>query len=298
MYVSAEGYSSFHDNYDMDGKQLNITMYENGTIQGHVINRQTKELITDANVLLEVTDRSSLPLVAQTNEDGYFEVEDVYEGQYQIRAHKEGYAHTDGPVVAVQSGKVTQNVVIALEAEKLFHGVALNESGEPVSGVNIHLPAMPLSFDTYKDYSLDNIKAQELAVSQENGVFTVQGIQSTGDTILLVHPDYVSTFFTIAPTQLSKQAVPVTMHTGGTVRGSVFQQDGQALSRVLLYLKWSPAKPYTDFVRSDGDGSFVFKHIPAGEYEVLTFMPNATKEPVSKPVSVRNHEESTVEFLH
>ncbi|MCH7535384.1 MAG: carboxypeptidase regulatory-like domain-containing protein [Bacteroidetes bacterium] len=168
--------------------------------------------------------------------------------------------------------------------------------GDPIPDVQVFLPAMPLSFDSGKNYPLSTL--QKLAVSQPNGHFSVQGIQPSGDTILLIHPDHAPKYFTIPSSLLSNDPVIIQINTGGKIIGKVLQKDGLPLARVLMHVKWSPGKPYTDYARTDENGAFVFEHIPEGEYEIQTFLPNSTKEAEIKRVMVRENEVTTVNFTN
>lgn len=80
------------------------------TIAGTVVNAETNEMISDANVEVEDSDMS-----ATTDDNGAFTIEGLSQGSYTLKVSAEGYKESE---VKVNVGDETQKMVIKLTSEK------------------------------------------------------------------------------------------------------------------------------------------------------------------------------------
>jgi hypothetical protein len=118
-----------------------------GTIDGHVLNAQTGEGISGANVrfvpMVVVPNKGSVVTrTATTGPDGSFHLDNVMPGSYVVIASRDGFlpnrVSSGRPVaVTVSEGQQASGVSIELNPEATATGTVLGSDGKPIPGAQV-----------------------------------------------------------------------------------------------------------------------------------------------------------------
>jgi hypothetical protein len=276
---------------------------ETGSIRGRVTAAATGKPVRRARVTIRTAEETSgaPPITANTNARGEFEALSVPPGPYFISAARAGFVTTQygqrrprerGLTVDVRAGRVTDGVDFALPAGGVLAGQVTDELGEPFPGVRVD--AMDMRYDGGRRQPFP----AGVSITDDLGRFRISGLQpgsyyvmaATNETWRTEKKEvygYASTYF---PGVAAREAplIPLaagqerndlnftlTISRAARVSGRVLRRTGEPLAGGSVSLMYSyPGSVVMTSgarsVRTEADGSFEFRDVPAARYSLAT----------------------------
>ena len=272
---------------------------ETGSVRGRVTAAATGKPVRRARVVIRSTSETSRApdISASTNSRGEFEALNVPPGPYSVSATRAGYVTVQygqrrprerGVTVEVQAGRVTDGIEIALPAGGVFSGQVTDELGEPFPGVRVD--AMDMRYDAGRRRPFP----AGVATTDDLGRFRISGLQPGSYYVMAATTEtwktekkevygYASTYFPgVAANQA--QLIPLgagqertdlnftlTVSRAARISGRVLRPTGEPLAGGSVSLMYSyPGSVVMTSgarsVRTDQDGSFEFRDVPAAQY--------------------------------
>ena len=272
---------------------------ETGSIRGRVTNAASGKPLRRARVTIRTASETagSPPITANTNSRGEFEALNVPAGPYSISAARTGFVTIQygqrrprerGVTVDVQAGRVTDGIDIALPAGGVFAGQVTDELGEPFPGVRVD--AMEMRYDGGQRRPFP----AGVAITDDLGRFRMSGLQPGSYYVMAASNEtwrndkketygYASTYF---PGVGAREAQLIPLAAGqerndlnftlvisraARVSGRVLRPTGEPLAGGSVSLNYSyPGSVVMASggrsVRTEQDGSFEFRDVPAAQY--------------------------------
>lgn len=239
-------------------KNVTITMPLGARIEGRVIDRATKQPVTDFAVSLPPRPgpRRGPPSTPQQvhSDDGSYAIENVTPGVVQIAVNASGYVPGTRNDISVDDGKTVSGIDVQLDRGANISG-RVTSSGEPVAGVRVQFndtSRMPMltgaTTDADGNYSLDGVPEGERTLQFQRSGFVVQRK-------------------TVEVTAGKDVRLDVTLDRGGEIRGQVTDRAGHAIPGASVSVNGDRNTPGAT-ERTDLDGSFVIQGLAAGNYRV------------------------------
>ena len=308
----------------------------NGTIRGHVVAADSGQPLRRVDVRLMRIDPPAAGInrgfgqtsSARTDADGKYEFADIPAGRYQISATKPAYVNqnwgqsqpTAPPKpVELHGGETLDRIDFSLQRGGVITGRILDESGEPLSGVNIRL------LQTRTVNGRRDLQESGYATTDDLGEFRVFGItpgqyyvkamwRRTGMPVDPTSPDrtgYPDTFFpgtlaiddaqrmTVrAGDTISDLAMSLSPITTVRVEGSVTDSNGKPAAPANLMIMKTGSNEGPSFgstVRPDG--TFIISRITPGEYTLRAQMFPPRKETATLKITVGTEDVSDVRLI-
>lgn len=162
------------------------------SVQGRVVSATSAEPLRKASVTLSpgATRTSASPRIysATTDASGNFEITNVPAGRYRFRARKNGYLQgnykpdansTAGTFLFLEDGQQIKNVLFRLTPAGAVVGRITDESGDPVSGVEVSA-LLKVNQSALSDEERTRIQGQLLpvgsAVTNDLGEYRIYGL--------------------------------------------------------------------------------------------------------------------------
>lgn len=223
-------------------------------------------------------------LTQTTPDDGTFRFEPVALGAFSVEVEADGYVLKAAPGVAAASGELRDGHPIDDLRIVLYHPAQL--SGTVVAGtqpVGAKLTLLYRDSITQTDaYSIELDPA-----SPQTGVFRAAGL-APGVVKLLAEADG----FALAETREyvlddgdDLSGIVIDMNPAGELSGTVTDVQGNPVGGVELVLN---AQEQTRRLRSNSDGTFVFRHVPVGDVHVAVHAAGFTETDISGLVIAPN----------
>jgi hypothetical protein len=148
-------------------------------------------------------------------------------------------------------------------------GRVIDAAGSPVAGLTLR-------------FQMPNSTRRTSATSREDGSITCGGLHETIDCDMSVDPDdKAHAGFLVSPNSVSpRSAEPVTFTVGppATARGRIVDSSGAPVANWSIWLL--PTAGGSEYgARTDAEGRFTAKPLPAGRYRVkVVWVPNRARE--------------------
>ena len=272
---------------------------EPGSIRGRVTAAATGRPVRRARVTIRTASETTgtPPITATTNSRGEFEALNVPPGQYSVSAERSGFITSQygqrwprerGLTIDVRPGRNTDAIDLALPAGGVFSGQVTDELGEPFPGVRVNAVDMPYEAGRRQPSPSSGATTDDL------GRFRISGLQPGSYYIMAVSNEtwrndkketfgYASTYFPGVPAR-EAQLIPLAagqeridlnftlvVSRAARVSGRVLRPTGEPLSGGSVSLMYSfPGSVVMTSgarsVRTEQDGSFEFRDVPAAQY--------------------------------
>jgi hypothetical protein len=265
-----------------------------GVVRGRVLTSDTDVPIRDCLIDL-IRESDGQATYARTGLDGRFELTGLAPGIYRLVARPttthagylaSGIRHAgsgDGPhVVEVVDGRPVADVVIRLVRGAAIGGRVIDDRGEPVAFIEVHL-GRP------RDGELERVSANRTVMTDDLGRFRVAGL-APGTYVVVAEPmmggraasadptSPLRTYYPTEPDHTTAQAISLT--TGQDIDGLELRLLRGRLYRVagrILDSRGQPAGRATGYVNTTQgahelrvlpDGSFSAANLPPGRYSL------------------------------
>ena len=272
---------------------------DTGAIRGRVTAAATGKPLRRARVTIRTASETtgSPPITATTNSRGEFEALNVPAGQYSVSAERAGFVTSQygqrrprerGLTIDVRPGRITDAIDLALPAGGVFSGQVTDELGEPFPGVRVNAVDMPYEAGRRQPSPSGGATTDDL------GRFRISGLQPGSYYIMAVSNEtwrndkketfgYASTYFPGVPAK-EAQLIPLAagqerndlnftlvISRAARVSGRVLRPTGEPLAGGGVSLMYSfPGSVVMTSgarsVRTEQDGSFEFRDVPAAQY--------------------------------
>jgi hypothetical protein len=236
-------------------KNVTITMPNGARIEGRVVDRGTKQPVTDFTVSLPSRGRpgpSAMPQQIHAD-DGSYAMDNVPPGTAQIVVTATGYVTATRSDITAEDGKTVSGIDVQLDRGASITG-RVTSGGAPVAGVQVSLAAnrMPvfggLTTDADGNYTLDGVA---------EGERTLQ-FQRTG--FIVLHK-------TVEVTPGKDLRLDVELDHGAEIRGRVTDRAGNNIPGANVAVAGDRGAP-SNMVQTDLDGSFVLQGLATGSYRL------------------------------
>lgn len=293
--VNAEGYKhAERDNVPAGSTSVDFILIKLGGIAGRVINCPPGRVEMEISLYGKEARLAGInwPFATYSQEsfDGTFEIVVDDPGTYTVEVKVEGHGFGRAENVVVKEGEVTGGVVIELEwGTKLVVRVVNKTRGTPIEGatVLIHEGSAVL---------LKRLVGRgEGNKTGPDGSFTIDGLKPGNYMISAEHPDFArgSVTVTVRAGQ-GVMTVEILLGQGGTVRGTVYNDDGRPEAGVKMGIV-NPLLEYVAETISDASGRFEFTKIPEGEYVIMRDIDDHRPSGMMKIVRVKVKEGEVTE---
>jgi hypothetical protein len=246
-----------------------------------------------------------------TNVRGEYELRDLPAGRYTIRATRSGYLQWEygrrapgepGKSLEVGAGETLDKIDLSMPRAGVVSGRVIDETGEPVAGVNVWI----MRQEFYRGRRT-LVPATSSARSDDTGHYRAFGLQPGAYLAVAMLRDtwvaggekkqvfgYAPTFFPSTATAAEAQRVSIVSGKeasnidialvampAATISGTAVRADGTPLDAASVGLQQNITGPNgqsfnsVGSARTEADGSWRFRDVAPGEYEVSISTTNA-----------------------
>ncbi len=166
-----------------------------------------------------------------TASGGVFEVNTPGPGWYQIQVVAEGYVPALLEQVEIHQ---TRQLVVELSRGGRIQGQVVDGAGRPIDGARV----FPLSLmPTSRSVGAGRVADQDSYVETHNGAFQIDAVPEGMQSLKVTHPGYSTAIVDNVFVQEGQVAeeLRITLQTGGTVEGYVYDAQGQPEANVTLF---------------------------------------------------------------
>ncbi len=168
---------------------------------------------------------------------GKFSVECVGPGIYSLQISTRDYAWQWTPKVRLEENQRVRDIPIRLTPGGSLAGIVTDSSGNPVTGAKV----IPLSMAVSTDFPMqENFEGETGAVvTDATGHFLLPHLQPGTETLKIVHTDFsplIVPGFALAEGKQT-DAGTISLHAGGTVEGTVYDDKGQPVPHASLLIQ-------------------------------------------------------------
>jgi hypothetical protein len=236
-------------------KNVTITMPHGARIEGRVVDRGTKQPVTDFTVSLPSRGRPGpAPTPQQIHaDDGSYAIDNVAPGTAQIAVTATGFVTATRSDIAAEEGKTVSGIDVQLDRGASITG-RVTSGGAPVAGVQVSLTAnrMPpfggLTTDADGNYTLDGVAEGERSIQ----------FQRTG--FIVLHK-------TVEVAAGKDLRLDVELDHGAEIRGRVTDRAGHNIPGASVAITGDRSAP-SNMVSTDLDGTFVMQGLANGSYHL------------------------------
>jgi hypothetical protein len=284
-----------------------VDIKHGGAIGGAVFEMSTHQVIAGANVTLvkQNEDRRIEEVMrSKTDKDGTFEIRNIPHGYYRIRISADGYAERDMGFYNNLRQYTYEEYEALLAKTTSCEGMVKDETGKPIAGVEVTAHEM---------MGIDGLgyecPTEPSATTDEEGHFVLTSVPEGFIHIRcrassLHQETSIFNLYQVSSQRWEKtETIDIVMSGTGLVRGKVVDAEGNPPKREYI----AEIEPkggnkignWGGSMKCKEDGSFEFKGVPLGEYNVIA-KPNPMREGEAlppKPVTITAGKTVEIEFV-
>ncbi|MFQ5505559.1 MAG: carboxypeptidase regulatory-like domain-containing protein [Planctomycetota bacterium] len=260
---------------DKDALTENIELPQGFEIEGWVINSQGDPIPGARLEAIPYSEAHPTPGKAYSNEDGFFSILGLAEGQYTVTAEARGYIKRDWKAQQVGS----KDLRLVLEKQGSVIVTVRRKDGRRVPAYRLEVKAyFEAQGEGQETYGRTGIAPVEVR-GAKRGTYELSGLDPRR-YVLEVHAiNLAKTYsqpFTIAEGQTEPVRVEVVMNEGGRLSGRVVDESGKGVAGVSiqdnpvtrLFLPLIPVKITTRSTVTDSQGRFRMALLTPGKYQL------------------------------
>lgn len=302
FHISEKNYVDLfqHESFPVDYTVLTLRM--KGSLIGTVTTMK-REPIANATVWPRSSmGRAISDLAVRTQADGSFRMENLNAGLYKFGIGAEGYTDIQTEDILIREGETTDAGFIILDKGSTLSGIITNPNGAPVGGAAIAMQSKvvrmkPEGWSNEAERYIDPAQYAE-TTSNPDGSFQIAHFPTSGETLLIMHPQFAPKIVPISPDTLRDSRIAITMTLGGSLEGSVRDAQGNPQVGAFIRTVHKPDELFSSLLQTDKNGSFRLDRLLPGSYTVIKMnKPNTTfRDMDSKNVVVEEGRTTRCDF--
>ncbi len=280
--VSADGFEtqSRGVNFSLEGRardrpNIDYKLGPGMELGGRVVNEEGEGVVNVAVTATALTKAFQGESVAFSDSGGYFLLEGLGDHSYNLRAEAEGYSTRTVPKVTPHQ----EGVEITLQRQGYVAGNVTDYDGNPIPSFSLHLMRsmagrQPGFLNVVKDFQ------------SADGSYLFDGLDPATYILEARAKGWAnarSEEFMVQRSDADPAEVPIRMGRGGTVHGTITDSDGKAVANAAVTVRdnnfvdnaitkifgqIAPRGAFEPTSRTDDDGRFKIKNVPAGTYQL------------------------------
>ncbi|HEX5720597.1 MAG TPA: carboxypeptidase-like regulatory domain-containing protein [Thermoanaerobaculia bacterium] len=193
---------------------------------------------------------------AVSDETGFFRMEDVVPGGFELQASATGYQRSELANLEVRSGQELKGLEVVLAPGAVIEGRVFSPSGQPLAGAEVGVtdPTVDFFFGT--------------ANTDGDGRFRLEGIAPGTRSVQAEHKSYRRAIKELE-VRLGENSVDLRLEGGVEIRGRVVDEGGIPVASARVSLRAGPRSWNQPDAASAADGSFTLDGVADGTYRVI-----------------------------
>jgi uncharacterized GH25 family protein len=193
---------------------------------------------------------------AVSDETGFFRIEDVIPGGFELQATATGYQRSELDNLEVRSGQELKGLEVVLAPGAVIEGRVFSPSGQPLAGAEVGVadPTIDFFFGT--------------GTTDGDGRYRLEGIAPGTRSVQAEHKSYRRAVKELE-VRLGENSVDLRLEGGVEVRGRVVDEGGIPVASARVALRAGPRSWNQPDAASGADGSFVLDGVADGTYRVV-----------------------------
>ncbi|MEM8961661.1 MAG: carboxypeptidase-like regulatory domain-containing protein [Acidobacteriota bacterium] len=267
---------------------LEITLQPVGRLAGRVLDDRG-DPIRNARVRLQA-DRSFARAMmnrrnfSATNDDGFFQLESIAPGTYQLVVQAETYIGSTLSGIEVDAGTERDDLEVVLQRGASINGVITSRDGGTVADATLWIEP--------EGAGMVRTAMHVSARSDAEGSYRLDGVELGSRVVVISHPDYVQTNKRI-DVEPGDNLLDIVLETGLRVRGVVNDTLGAPVAGAMVSLEpfeaegvfWRQANATTD-----AQGVFEVPGVQKGTYHVTANHPDFAQGSTEDPITVETND--------
>lgn len=203
-----------------------------GSISGRIVARDDTHPLrqTQIEISLERQEQGSRVLsyrVVQTDAEGYFTLDHVPPGLYNLYLYAAGYAPAQAQGVVVSRGQPTEPVEVHLQLGGTLRGQIANLQNEPIAGAEVLWERTQQAL-TGKGRVQAGLRGRAGTLTGADGTYVVRELSPGTYRVGAQHRDYLPSLTEGVEVRRDKDTMlNFRLSRGGALAGRIFQADGQ-----------------------------------------------------------------------
>jgi len=236
-------------------KNVTITMPHGARIEGRVVDRGTKQPVTDFTVSVPSRGRPGPgPTPQQVHtDDGSYAIDNVTPGTAQIVVTATGFVTATRSDITAEEGKTASGIDVQLDRGASITG-RVTSGGAAVAGAQVAVTAnrMPFFGGTTTD---------------ADGNYTLDGVAEGERTLQFQRTGFIVLHKTVEVTAGKDLHLDVELDHGAEIRGRVTDRAGHNIPGANVAVAGDRSGP-SNMTQTDLDGSFVMQGLATGSYHL------------------------------
>lgn len=261
--VTAEGYKPFEDGFP-GNEYVTVTVNPAEVISGVVRDQSNQQPISGANVILRT--RFARDRVELTDSNGVFKFSNFSDGHYELFAFADEYAYSQIIPIDTESYVPANQIVLALETANEFRGIVADPSGKPVLGAIISLESRMQNRNKLDEYR--GLLFTETSLSNENGAFLISNRAHQPDTLIIRHPQFALTAYSLPAEWDNDQPPVIYLNQGGSIEGVILNEEQNPIAKGEIHCIGDPYLLFGAKTSLDANGHYRIDRLPASNYHV------------------------------
>lgn len=193
---------------------------------------------------------------AISDETGFFRIEDVIPGGFELQAMATGYQRSELDNLEVRAGQELKGLEVVLAPGAAVEGRVFSPSGQPLAGAEVGVT------DPTVDFFFGN------ATTDGDGRFRLEGIAPGTRSVQAEHKSYRRAVKELE-VRLGENSIDLRLEGGVEVRGRVVDEGGTPVASARVSLRAGPRSWNQPDSASGADGSFTIEGVADGTYRVM-----------------------------
>lgn len=244
---------------------VRIVLQPSSAVEGRTVDPDGKP-VAGVRIFVHPTDPASLgggvrmfsmmsSRQAFSDETGFFRLEDVIPGGFELQAVATGYQPSSLDNLEVRAGQELKGLEVVLAPGAVVEGRVFSPSGQPLPGAEVGVadPTMDFFFGS--------------ATTDGDGRFRLEGIAPGTRSVQAEHKSYRRAVKELE-VRLGENSVDLRLEGGVEVSGRVVDEGGIPVASARVALRAGPSSWNQPSATSGADGSFTLDGVADGTYRV------------------------------
>ena len=286
LSVNAKGYRvASHNRVQVGDVNVQVEMIKQACVSGKVLDASGKPITNFTATVLRTStpdDSQQAPIYENTDikekieasADGSYTLCGLNPGTFVLKVRGKGLAPGLSQTFTVADGQVLPDVTVQLSAGGSIKGRLVDADGAAVGGAKLatlddeHGDA---NLDPFLGGLVDTSTTQRKGKSDAEGYFELPLLNPGRYRLKIEHPRYTTEMIrgVVVNEGGSADVGAITLASGGSVVGTVYDASGSTVSRATVrLLRTDHDETYSYQVRADAQGAYRIEHVKPGAYKL------------------------------